>query len=195
MHLTIALLSEVCYKIGVGGESMSEAQKRGMMGVIKKFDRADHIQYDKLGRDSMREFINKMFAGKDLKTIDNPDAYGIDLLTLNSKDEVVHCWEIEVRHGNWQGDIKFPFGEINCIERKDHQWRREESFTKKIPFKLAEHYGVSYVQLNKECTRAVVIDSRKILEYPLKPWANRKSDGEYVRQVPITECIQVKVVS
>ena len=168
---------------------MSEAERRGMVGVIKKFDRADHIQYDQLGRDAMKEFLNKKFDK--FRTIDNPNVHGIDLLTLNDKDEVVHCWEIEVRHGNWQGDRQFPFSEINCIERKDHQWRREESFTKKIPFKLHNKYGVSYVQLNKECTRAVVIDSRKILEYPLKPWANRKSDGEYVRQVPITETIQV----
>lgn len=170
---------------------MNEASKRGMIGVIKKFDREDYKTYDKLGRDAMREFLSKKF--ENYKTVDNPDRHGIDLLTLNEKNEVVHCWEIEVRHGNWQGDVKFPFREINCIERKDHQWRREESFTKKIPFPLAKKYGVSYVQLNKECTRAVVIDSGKILEYPLKPWANRKSDGEYVRQVPITETIQVNL--
>jgi hypothetical protein len=172
---------------------MSVADKRGMMGVLKSFDYSDHQQYDQLGRDAMRKFIDKAFEGKNLRTIDNPDKHGIDLLTLNDKDEVVHCWEIEVRHGNWKGDVKFPFSEINCIERKDHQWRREKSFTSKIPFKLAEKYGVSYVQLNKECTRAVVIDSRIILNYPLKPWSNRKAQGEYVRQVPIGECIQVRL--
>jgi len=170
---------------------MGEAERRGMIGVIKKFDRADHIQYDQLGRDAMKEFLNKKF--EEFRTIDNPNVHGIDLLTLDNKEQVVHCWEIEVRHGNWQGDKNFPFREINCIERKDHQWRREESFTKKIPFNLHPKYQISYVQLNKECTRAVLIDSRKILEYPLKPWANRKSDGEYVRQVPISETIQIKL--
>jgi hypothetical protein len=172
---------------------MTVADSRGMLGTLKNFDHAEHSQYDHLGRDAMRKFIDKAFEGKNLRTIDNPDKHGIDLLTLNEKDEVVHCWEIEVRHGNWQGDIKFPFSEINCIERKDHQWRREKSFTSKIPFNLAGKYGVSYVQLNKECTRAVVIDSRIIMEYPLKPWANRKSQGEYVRQVPISKTIQVRL--
>lgn len=172
---------------------MTVAESRRMLGTLKKFDREEHQTYDQFGRDAMRNFIDKTLASKGYHTIDNPNEYGIDLLTLNKNDEVVHCWEIEVRHGNWQGDIKFPFREINCIERKDYQWKREESFIKKIPFKLAEKYGVSYVQLNKECTRAVIIDSRIILNYPLKQWANRKAQGEYVRQVPVAECIQVKL--
>jgi hypothetical protein len=172
---------------------MTVAESRRMLGTLKKFDREEHQTYDQLGRDAMRKFIDKTLASKGYHTIDNPNEYGIDLLTLNKNDEVVHCWEIEVRHGNWQGDVKFPFRDINCIERKDYQWKREESFIKKIPFKLAEKYGVSYVQLNKECNRAVIIDSRIILKYPLKAWSNRKAEGEYVRQVPVVECIQVKL--
>ena len=163
---------------------------RNMMGVIKKFDHTEHNQYDKLGRNAFRKFLNKILPA--YKTIDNPNIHGIDLISLNEKNEVTHCWEIEVRHGNWQGDIKFPFSEINCIERKDHQWRRDDSFTRNINFSLASEYKVYYVQLNRECTRAVVIDGDIILSYPLKPWKNRKSDGEYVRQVPIDKTVQVK---
>jgi len=164
-----------------------------MVGALKAFDRADHGVYDNKGKDAMMSFLNKKLSKYNLRTIENPNQYGIDLLTLNSLDKVVHCWEIEVRHGNWQGDIDFPFREINCIERKDYQWRKEKEFTDKIPFALASDYKVSYVQLNKECTRAVMIDSDTILKYPLKQWSNRKAEGEYVRQVPIKETVQVKL--
>ena len=169
-----------------------EAQ-RGMKGSLKSFDRAEHMIYDDKGKDAVISFADRVLKGKNLKTIENPNAYGIDVLTLNDENEVVACWEVEVRHGNWSGDRKFPFGEINCIERKDHQWKREKSFTSKIPFKLAKDYKVYYVQLNKECTRLVVIDADKILKYPLKAWRNRKAHGEYVRQVPISETLQSRV--
>ena len=58
---------------------------------------------------------------------------------------------------------------------------------------MADKYKISYVQLNKECTRAVIIDSDTILKYPLKQWANRKANNEYVRQVPISETVQIKI--
>ena len=48
-----------------------------------------------------------------------------------------------------------------------------------------------YVQLNKECTRAAIINGDTVLKYPLIPWRNRKATGEYVRQVPISEVVQV----
>jgi len=51
------------------------------------------------------------------------------------------------------------------------------------------------VQLNKECTKAVIIDGSIILEYPLVPWNNRKAEGEFVRQVPIDKCKQVDLIN
>jgi hypothetical protein len=177
----------------IKGYIMNVEKQRGMMGSLKAFDRNEHGIYDSKGKDAMLKFLNEKLSSKGWKTIENPNNYGIDLLTLNSLGKVIHCWEIEVRYGNWQGDIKFPFREINCIERKDYQWRKDESFEKKIPFELANEYKVTYVQLNRECTRAVLIEGDKILEYPLKQWANRKSNNEYVRQVPITETVQVKI--
>lgn len=130
-----------------------------------------------------------------LKTIENQNIHGIDLLTLNQDGEVVHCWEIEVRHGNWKGHIRFPFNEINCIERKDCQWRRESGFIKNIPHPLAPNYRVTYVQLNRECTRAVCIEDSTILNYAPIPWANRKAEGEFVRQVPISMTAQHDLTS
>jgi len=172
---------------------MNIEQQRNMVGALKKFDRVDHGTYDSKGKDAMIKFLNRKLAEYELKTIENPNTYGIDLLTINKYNRVVHCWEVEVRYGNWQGDTPFPFREINCIERKDYQWRKEPEFIKKIPLELANNYKISYVQLNKECTRAVLIDSDTILKYPLKQWANRKAVGEYVRQIPISETVQIKV--
>ena len=168
-------------------------EQRNMVGTLKHFDSVEHVTYDDKGKTAVINFASRLLKDKGLTTIENPDKYGIDVITLNKDKEVVACWEVEVRHGNWSGDVKFPFKEINCIERKDHQWRREKSFTSKIPFRLADKYKVYYVQLNKECTRLVVIDADKILDYPLKQWHNRKASGEYVRQVPITETIQTRV--
>ena len=126
-------------------------------------------------------------------TIDNPNQYGIDLLTVNTDNIVVKAWEIEVREYNWKGDIPFPFSEINCIERKEYMWRREKEFYDKIPFVVDKACEVLYVQLNDICTRAVIIPSSLILKYRLKPWKNRKCDGEYVRQVPIEKTIRVNL--
>ena len=171
---------------------MSVEQNRGMMGSLKPFERNEHNTYDSKGKDALIKFLSEKLPK--FKTIENPNQYGIDLLTLNEYNKVIHCWEVEVRHGNWQGDIPFPFREINCIERKDYQWKRAQEFLDKIPFDMAEKYEVSYVQLNRECTRAVIIDSSVILKYDLKQWANRKYSNEYVRQVPISETVQVRLV-
>lgn len=173
---------------------MSAEQQRNMMGALKSFDVSDFNSYDGLGKQSMMNFLNKKLKSYNLQTIENTNQYGIDLLTVNVYNKVVHCWEIEVRYGNWQGDVVFPYKEINCIERKDYQWRKDDEFLKNIPIPLANGYKVTYVQLNRECTRAVMIDSENILKYPLKIWDNRKSKGEYVRQVPISETVQVKLI-
>jgi len=165
---------------------------RNMTGTIKKFDQKDYNRNDKKGRDAFRNFLNQHHKNGN-RTIDNPDQYGIDLLTLNINDIVIKTWEIEVREKNWKGDIPFPFGEINCIERKEYMWRREKEFYEKIPFTLDNGCEVLYVQLNDICTRAVIIPSSLILKYRLKPWKNRKCDGEYVRQVPIEKTIRVKL--
>lgn len=170
---------------------MSIAQQRNMNGALKKYDQAEASIYDVKAKDVMIEYLNEKFT--DCSTIENPNKYGIDLLTINSEGKVVHCWELEVRHGNWKGDVSFPYNEVNCIERKDYQWRRDKEFLDKIPFSLADEYFVSYVQLNKECTRAVIIDSKTILQHDLVQWANRKAEGEYVRQVPIYKTVQVKL--
>lgn len=168
------------------------AEKRGMMGTLKTFDAASHSVYDTKGKDAMIKFLNNTLP-KQFRTIENSNQFGIDLLTLNELDKVVYCWEIEVRHGNWRGDVDFPFREINCIERKDYQWRKDQKMLDQIPHQMNNEYDVFYVQMNDLCNRAVFIDGNKILKYDLKQWANRKAEGEYVRQVPISETTQVRI--
>lgn len=165
---------------------------RGMSGALKDFDKSENVIYDTKGKDAMISILNKHYP--QYQNIENPNTLGIDVLSLNKDGKVVGCWEIEVRHGNWQKDVPFPFDMINCIERKDYQWRRDQEFLDKIPYEMADKYKVYYVQMNKECTRAVIINGDDVLKHPLKPWRNRKADGEYVRQVPTSKAIQIKII-
>ena len=171
---------------------MDQRTKRNMKGIIKEFDKEEHRVFDNKGKTAMLNYLEKKHSkDKTVRHIENPNKYGIDVLTLNEDNKVVACWEVEVRYGNWKGDRSFPFSSINCIERKDHQWRKEKTFTEKVPFEFADNYHVFYVQMNNKCTRAAIIKGDVVLKYPLKPWRNRKSSGEYVRQVPISEINQV----
>jgi len=169
------------------------ADKRKMSGEIKKFDKVEHALWDTKGKNSMIDFLNKGLTKKNLKAIENPNEHGVDVLVLNSDDVVVSAFEVEVRYGNWKGDTTFPFREINCIERKEYIWRREKEFFDKIPFKCGTHLKVYYAQLNDLCNRVVLIEGYKVLQYEQKHWRNRKSNNEYVRQVPIEECVQYKM--
>jgi hypothetical protein len=165
--------------------------ERGMRGNHKDYDPDEKSIYDPLAKEAMIKSLNKTFPN--LHHIENPNPYGIDVLTLNEDDKVTACWELEVRHGNWQGNKPFPFKKVNCIERKDYQWRRDQKFLDNIPYEMADKYKVFYVQMNKECTRAAIINGNTVLKYPLKSWDNRKKFGEFVRQVPIEEAIQIKL--
>jgi hypothetical protein len=160
-----------------------------MHGALKQFDASEHAVYDTAGKTAMLAYLNHKLTK--YRTIENPNKYGIDLLTLDANDKVQYCWELEVRHGNWKDDTKFPYKEINCIERKDYQWRHDQEFYDKIPFAVSNQCIAYYVQLNKQCNRAVIIRDSIILTFPLKSWANRKAENEYVRQVPITSTTEI----
>lgn len=172
---------------------MTVKENRGMSGELKKFDRDEHNIWDIRGKNAAIEFFGKSLKSKNLRVIENPNEHGIDILVVNDKDVVVSALEIEVRHGNWQGDIKFPFDEVNCIERKEYLWRKDQELFDKIPMKAHPNMKVYYVQMNDLCNRFVIIDGAKVLQYDKKRWDNRKAKGEYVRQVPIEECIQHRI--
>ena len=42
---------------------MSVAQQRGMYGTLKQFDRDSHNTYDSAGKDAVKSYLDKVFAG------------------------------------------------------------------------------------------------------------------------------------
>lgn len=161
-----------------------------MIGTTKPFDKADHDTYDKKGKDAFLKHLSKALPAG-YQAVENPNQYGIDILVISPSNIVVLACDVEVRYGNWKGNIDFPFSKINCIERKDHLWKKDDNFLNRIPFQIAKGCRVYYVQLNNECTKAVLIDGQTILQKELIPWNNRKMTGEYVRQVPLEETKQI----
>lgn len=175
---------------------MSVSKNREMQGSIKKFNKEEHSLFDDKAKQAWLKYLNNYkFANTKIKTIENPNIHGIDLISLNENNQVIFAWELEVRAGNWKGDIEFPFSSINCIERKDYQWKKAPEFVDKIkPYELAKDCTVYYVQFNDLCSRAVVIEGSVILEQKLIPWSNRYvQNGEYVRQVPVRLTHKVKI--
>jgi hypothetical protein len=163
-----------------------------MKGTLKPFDSSDYEKYDKKGKVAFLNYLNNNFP--EFKNIENPNKFGIDILSLDSNNEVVYCWEIEVRYGNWKGNTNFQFKDINCIERKDYLWKKDKKFVYNVPFFVKDACKVYYVQLNDLCSKAVIIDGNIILNFPLIPWKNRKAEGEFVRQVPINLTNQISLV-
>ena len=167
---------------------------RNMKGSLKPFNSKNYSINDSKGKTAFRNFLNSLHKNGN-RTIDNPNQYGIDLLTLNPSGVVVKAWEIEVRENNWTGNRTFPHELVNCIERKEYLWRREQEFYDKIPLEVDKACEVLYVQLNDLCTRAVIIPGSIVLKCRLKPWDNSYCSGEYVRQVPLSKTIQVNLVT
>ena len=155
-----------------------------MLGTVKPFDKVDHAIYDLKGKDAFIKYLNNRLP-EGYKAIENSNQYGIDILVLSPSNIVITACDVEVRYGNWKGNSSFPFDKINCIERKDHLWKKSSSFLDKIPYQVSSNCQVYYVQLNDECTKAVIIDGKTILAQEQIQWDNRKMSGEFVRQVPI----------
>jgi len=166
-----------------------------MQGKYKTFDPSLHNKTDKPGKDAALEFINRHLRShnSNLRTIENPNRYGIDLLTLNEKDEVTICWEIEVRLA-WKGDRSFYFDTVHCPERKDRLWKQGEEFTNSIPFPLSSNCKLFYVQLNDLCNRVLLVDSKNILRCKLKHSPNKEiSEGEMFRNIPLKAVKELRI--
>ena len=168
-------------------------KNRSMRGNIKPFSNHMHSVTDNQGKNALLSYLDRNKIG--FKNVSNPNRHGIDVLTLNDQDEVVIAWEVEVRNGAWKFDSNFPYSTINCIERKEYMWRKEEEFSNKIPYKIADNCNVYYVQMNKNCNRAVMLEGETILKYPLvrsfNKYAEQHNITEYVRQVPSKEATNI----
>lgn len=166
---------------------------RDMRGGIKRFDKNLHALTDKKGKTAFLSYLDTIYLASGHRNIENPNRYGIDVLTLNSDDQVVNAWEIEVRLCNWVGDLPFRYSSMNCLERKEYMWRKTKEFVDKIPFKVHNDCKVTYVQLNNLCNRAAMVDGDVILEYPRVRTVNKFRTEEYVRKVPINRVTQIKL--
>lgn len=165
-----------------------------MQGNRKPFDSALHARTDSPGKDATLKLVDRLLSHKsNLRTIENPDKHGIDLLTLNERDEVVACWEVEVRLESWEGDRSFPFDSMNCLERKDHMWMKKNTFTSNIPFPVTSNCEVFYVQLNNLHNRFAIVEGEQVLKCRLRPQPNKRQHGEYVRQVPTEWLVQKRL--
>lgn len=57
------------------------SNSRKMQGALKQFDASEHAIYDVAGKTAMLAYLNSKI--QKYKTIENPNRYGIDLLTLD----------------------------------------------------------------------------------------------------------------
>lgn len=141
--------------------------------VRKRFDKDLHAQYDKLGRDVVKGFVNKNW---EMEAEDNPNPYGIDLLLY--KDGVL-CGlaEVEVRPA-WK-TIEFPYEDLNVPQRKR---------------KLLENTGqpTFFFSVNKDGTALFHCDAESVLQSELKESHNKYvRAGEYFFKVPLDKLTHI----
>lgn len=144
-------------------------------GVRKKFEQSVHDQTDLPARLAGIELFDALFS--EIKTEENPDIYGIDLLLKDTKNPniVLGAAEVEVKLV-WTG--KFRFNTLHFPERKEK-------------FITGSTY---FVIFNKALTECFVVEGQKILNSPKVEVSNYKiKNGEYFFDVPISECFHYKL--
>lgn len=138
-----------------------------MIGEYKKFSKTLHNQNDPKSRKIVKEYFKK----NDILLEDNPDKYGVDLL---SKDRTL---QIEIEHRLVWTDPEFPFEEVNVPERKEKYF-------------LENH--ICYVILSRDYSHIGMIDGKTLRKYltsdTLKESSNRLvKQGELFFKVPKSE--------
>lgn len=110
------------------------------MGERKPFDPANFEENDPASRACVRAY----FARNLVHLIDNPDRYGIDLISPDG------FFSVEVERRNvWTGK-DFPFAEVNLPERKA---------------KFFRHPNTAYAIVNADCSRIGIILARFLVPY------------------------------
>lgn len=131
-----------------------------MVGTYKKFDNSLFNENDNICRDKILLHLSNL----GIKATTNPDVYGPDLIS---------CYgyiEVERKH-IWDKD-KFPFDSIQIPERKG-KWS-----DKKIEFWV----------LNKDLTKACIIDGKLLTQDRLVKVDNKFKTGEYFYSIEISLC-------
>ena len=135
-----------------------------MIGTRKKFSNTLFKNNDPKSRQIVKDYMAK----QGIKVIDNPNKYGVDLL---SEDDSLH---IEVEHRLVWTEPEFPFEEINLPERK-------------AKFFLENH--VAYFILSAGYQYIGMIDGKTLrtylVDYNLKESSNKfVRHNEYFYKIP-----------
>ena len=138
-----------------------------MIGVNKPFSKDLHMKNDPTSRKLVKEF----FAERGIKLKDNPNKFGVDLMTEDSD------LLIEVEHRlNW-AQPEFPYEEVNVPQRKS------KFFAEGI---------AHYVILSRDYKYLGFINAKSIQKYMaaeyLKESSNRfVKEHEYFYKIPKSE--------
>jgi hypothetical protein len=143
--------------------------------MYKKFDKKLHEENDKKGKEFAVKIIQKIYPNYNIV---EGSKFGVDLKVVDPKDCTVHREiEIEVR-SNWSGDLDFPFDTVNIPERK-------RKFFNGL---------CTYVSINKNLNRCLLIKDEDILKSPLVENSNKYvASGERFFKVPISKCKSIIV--
>ncbi len=133
--------------------------------MYKQFDKELFAKYDEMGRSIVKDFVKT----KEVRAVDNPDKYGIDLL-LYKNDRLVGLAEVEVRN-SWKG-LTFPYEDLNVPQRKK---------------KLLDNNILTYFfSINADGTAMFYCKAKEVLNSELKESGNKYiASGEHFYKVPI----------
>lgn len=134
----------------------------------KVFDQALHDENDLPAREVVKRFYANTF-GCDL--VDNPDRYGVDLVTTDYKVSV----EVERRPVWKSGD--FPFVMVNFLQRKT-------KFFVNSPYVLSD-----YAIVSEDLKRVGILNQLQIIDAILTTKATEKpnkyvNDSEFFYEIP-----------
>ena len=130
----------------------------------KPFEQELHDKYDAPAKQAVAKYLEKQMGAE---VLPNPDPYGVDLLVMRG-EKILGMVEVEVR----QWSLHCPFSTIHVPERKTKFFGGNSLF-----FALTKDMGHAYW-----------IESKNIMEYPLKEVRNVKViAGEMFFDVPINK--------
>jgi hypothetical protein len=134
--------------------------------MYKSFDKELWLQYDELGRNTVKDFIERTW---NIEVRDNPDKYGVDLL-LYSNDKLQGYAEVEVRN-SWKSKL-FPFNDLNVPSRK------EKLLNNSLP--------TFFFSVNKNANALLFCKAEDVLSSPLVENKNKYiSKGELFYKIPL----------
>lgn len=138
-----------------------------MIGRYKKFDK-DLFEQNDL---KSRQVVKKFFLSKNIVVNDNPNKYGVDLISDDGNVQI----EIE-RRPAWTTN-NFPYPRVNIPERKTKFFKTDK---------------VSYVVVSNDFSRIGVLPGKKLINFIKKDYLEESSNrlissGEMFYKIPREE--------